>query len=292
MSSRRALFPAAAAFLVCLSAVRAQVSVVDDIQRTVSLRTPARRVVALAPSITESLFAIGAADQVVGVTDYCNYPPVARTRPHVGGMINPNIETVVALKPDLIAMSMEGNIRDDFRRLTGLGFPVVVTNPRSFEGIYRSLNQLGVLTGHADSAAHLVAALRAQEAALRALGEERPVRTLLVVSVQPLLVAGRNTFLHELLEAAGATNLAAYARGNYPAYSRETVIANNPDVILVTSDALGDVSALTGLFPEWSIVAAVRHGRVYRVNSDLVTRPGPRAVDALESLVHILHSNR
>ncbi len=292
MSHRRAFLLAAITFLFCSAPLRAQVSVVDDIQRTVSLRAPAARVISLAPSITESLFAIGAGDRVVGVTDYCDYPAGARQRPRVGGMINPNMEAVVALKPDLIVMSMEGNIRDDFRRLTDLGFPVLVTNPRTFEGIYRSIGQLGTMTGCADSAAHLIAALRSRESALRKQAGNGGVRTLLVVSVQPLLVAGRNTFIHELLEAAGAVNLAAYARGNYPAYSRETVIANNPDVILVTSDAVADPSSLTRLFPEWQIVAAVRHGRTYRVNSDLVTRPGPRALDALESLVHILHATR
>jgi len=292
MSPRRAVLLAATASLVCLTSLRAQVTVVDDIQRKVSLRVPAARVISLAPSITESLFAIGAGDRVVGVTDYCNYPPDARRRPRVGGIINPNMEAVVALKPDLIVMSMEGNIRDDFRRLTALGFPVLVTNPRTFEGIYRSIGQLGTLTGCADSAAGLVAALRAREAALRAQAGNGAVRTLLVVSVQPLLVAGRNTFIHELLEAAGAANLAAYARGNYPAYSRETVIANNPDVILVTSDAIADASSLIRLFPEWQIVAAVRHGRIHRVKSDLVTRPGPRALDALDALVHILHPAR
>lgn len=292
MSPRRAYLFASTALLVCLTPLRAQVTVVDDIQRTVSLRIPAARVVSLAPSITESLFAIGAGDRVVGVTDYCDYPPAARRKPRVGGMINPNMEAVVALKPDLIVLSMEGNIRDDFRRLTGLGFPVLVTNPRTFEGIYRSIGQLGTLTGCADSAARLVASLRAREAALRKQAGNEAVRTLLVVSVQPLLVAGRNTFIHELLEAAGAVNLAAYARGNYPAYSRETVIANNPDVILVTSDAVADASSLTRLFPEWQIVAAVRHRRIHRVESNLVTRPGPRALDALESLVHILHATR
>lgn len=292
MSPRRAFLLAAIALLIPASPLRAQVSVVDDLQRTVTLRAPATRVISLAPSITESLFAIGAGDRVVGVTDYCNYPAGARQRPRVGGMINPNMEAVVALKPDLIALSMEGNIRDDFRRLTDLGFPVLVTNPRTFEGIYRSIGQLGALTGCADSAARLVAALRAREAALRKEAGRQAVRTLLVVSVQPLLVAGRNTFLHELLEAAGAVNLAAYARGNYPAYSRETVVANNPDVILVTSDAVADPSSLTRQFPEWQIVAAVRHGRIYRVNSDIMTRPGPRALDALESLVHTLHATQ
>ncbi|MEW6509665.1 MAG: cobalamin-binding protein [Bacteroidota bacterium] len=292
MAARRALLLPLVLSLISFSRGWAQVSVVDDIQRTIALRSPASRIVSLAPSITESLFAIGAGDRVVGVTDYCDFPAEARRKPRVGGMINPNIEAVAGLKPDLIVMSMEGNVRDDYRRLAGLGFPVFVTNPRTLEGIYRSLTQLGTLTGCADSAVKVVDRLRARERDLRATAGRGGVRTLLVVSLQPLIVAGRNTFIHELLEAAGGVNLAAYARGNYPTYSRETVIANNPDVILITSDAISDVYRLPAMFPEWKIVSALRHKRVYRVDSNLVTRPGPRALDALASLVHLLHEQR
>jgi iron complex transport system substrate-binding protein len=267
-----------------------QVSVVDDLGRTVTLRSHARRVVSLAPSITETLFAVGAGGTVVGVTDFCNYPPEARGVPRVGGMINPNIETIVALKPDVVVVSMEGNSREDFRKLTSIGLPVFVSNPRTLEEIYRSITQIGALTGQTEGAARTVEEMRTREKAARARGGTMPVRALLVVSLQPLIVAGRNTFIHELLVAAGGTNLAAYAKGNYPSYSRETVVANNPDAILITSDALTDVQSLTRIFPEWSIVAAVRHRRVYTVNSDIVSRPGPRAVQALESLVHLLHS--
>jgi iron complex transport system substrate-binding protein len=278
---------ACTAFAAAIAA--GQISVVDDMGRTVSLRAPARRVVSLAPSITETLFAVGAGDRVAGVTDYCNYPPEARRLPRVGGMINPNIETIVALKPDVVMLSMEGNIRDDYRKLTSLGIPVFVSNPRTLDDIYRSITQVGALTGQEEGAARTVQEMKTREQAARARAGKTPVRSLLVVSVQPLIVAGRNTFINELLAAAGGVNLAAYAKGNYPAYSRETVVANNPDAILITSDAIADVGSLTRTFPEWSIVAAVRHRRVYAVNADLVSRPGPRAVLALESLVHLLH---
>jgi iron complex transport system substrate-binding protein len=269
----------------------AQDTFTDDLQRRVTIRVPAQRIVSLAPSITETLFAIGAGAQVVGVTDYCTYPAEARRKPRVGGIINPSIEAIIGLRPDLVIMSMEGNVRDDFRKLTSLGVSVYVTNPRTLQGIYASMTQLGSITGTADSAARVVARLRLREQAVRARAGKIPVRTLMVVSLQPLIVAGRNTFIQELLEAAGGVNLAAYAKGNYPVYSRETLLANNPDVILLTSDVLGDVSALPRMFPEWYIVSAIRHKRVYRVEADLVSRPGPRALDALESIVYILHSN-
>jgi iron complex transport system substrate-binding protein len=289
MSLRSRLF-----FFLCIFPAvvsYAQISVTDDLQRTLRLDTPARRIVSLAPSITESLFAIGAGSQISGVTDYCNWPPEARRLPRVGGMINPNMEILTLLKPDLIVMSMEGNMREDFRKMTSLGWNVFVTNPRTLDGIYQSLLQLGTLTGRADSAARVVEGLKNREALVRAQGRGTPVRVLLVVSIQPLMVAGRNTFLNELISAAGGYNLATFAAGTYPAYSRETVIANNPDVLLITSDIVPDVSSLLAEFPEWRGVAAVRHNRVYRVSADLVSRPGPRALDALELLSSLLHKN-
>jgi iron complex transport system substrate-binding protein len=285
------LFLATAPILFFHPGLHAQINVVDDLRRTVNLARPAERIVSLAPSITECLFVLGAADQVKGVTDYCNYPPEARLKPHVGGMINPSIEAVVGLEPDLIVLSMEGNIREDFRRLTSFGTPVFVSNPRTLEGIYRSLRALGTLTGREDSARHFVAGLRSRENAIRSAAEGRPpVRVLLMVSVQPLMCAGGNTFIDELLRVAGGTNLASRAHGTYPSYSRENVITDDPEVIIVMSDILARGATLTALFPEWGSVDAVRNGRVFRLDADIVSRPGPRALDALEKLFHILHS--
>jgi iron complex transport system substrate-binding protein len=268
-----------------------QISVTDDLQRGIRLGSPAARVVSLAPSLTESLFAIGAGSQVAGVTDYCNYPAEARRLPRVGGMINPNIEILTLLKPDLIVMSMEGNVREDYRRMTSMGWSVFVSNPRTLDGIHRSLLSLGALTGREAKAGELVTSMKAREAAVRAAAPRTPVRALLIVSVQPLMVAGGSTFMDELITAAGGYNLAARAAGAYPSYSRETVIANNPDVIFITSDLVPDVATLLAQFPEWKQVSAVRHKRVFRVNADIVSRPGPRAVDALELLHSLLQAN-
>ncbi len=267
------------------------ITVVDDLGRTVTLPAPAHRIVSLAPSITETLFAIGAANQIVGVTDYCNYPPEARMKQHVGGMINPNIEAIVGLHPDLIILSMEGNVRDDFTRLTGFGIPVFVSNPRTFAGIRRSIDQIGELTGHTAEAARLAGRQAARVDSIAALVHGAPIRTLCFVSLEPIMVVGHNTFVNELLERAGAGNLAAGAAGTYPAYSREAVLSGNPEVIIVLSDVLADARHLTDLFPEWRNLPAVQHHRVYVVNSDLVSRPGPRAVDGLNLLFHILHDH-
>jgi iron complex transport system substrate-binding protein len=270
----------------------AQVTVTDDLQRSVSLYAPAQRIVSLAPSITESLFAIGAGSQIAGLTDYCNYPPEAKLKPHVGGMTTPSLETIASLRPDLILVSMEGNLREDFSNLTALGIPVAVTNPRSLEGIYGSLGMLGKITGHADSAAHLIAALRKRERSIARTVTPNAPRALLLVSIQPLIAVGDRTFITELLTRAGAHNVAAGMTMTYPALNREAVVQDDPDVIFVMSDVLSTTEALVQMYPEWKRLSAVRNGRVHRIDADIISRPGPRAVDGLEILSSFIHWNR
>jgi iron complex transport system substrate-binding protein len=266
------------------------VELVDDLGRNVTLPTVAHNVVSLAPSVTESLFAIGAADQIAGVTDYCNFPEAAKHKPHVGGLLNPSLEAIVALRPDLVVVSMEGNLRDDYVRLTSLDIPVFVTNPRTLEGIRRSLRQLGILTGHAAEAESLALSLQRREESLLASVPKTRTKTLLVVSVQPLIVVGTGTFLNELLQRAGAENLGAGTKGTYPTLSRESVLERNPDVILLMGEIVRDPSILTQLFPEWSQLNAIRKHRVHNVNADILSRPGPRAVDGLALLITLLHT--
>jgi iron complex transport system substrate-binding protein len=268
----------------------AQVSLLDDLHRQVTLQRPATRIVSLAPSITESLFAIGAGDQVVGVTDYCNFPPQVRLCHRVGGMINPSIEAIVGLSPDLIVVSMEGNQRQDFLTLTALGVPVFVTNPRTLQGINQSLQQLGTLTGRTREAAVLVDSLSRRTAALRVAGSQHRTRALFFVSVQPLMAVGAKTFLNEILTAAGGENLAAASSLTYPSLSREMVLTEDPEVLFITADALESTENITTMYPEWTQLSAVRSGHVYRVNPDLVARPGPRAVDGLALLISYLRT--
>jgi iron complex transport system substrate-binding protein len=268
----------------------AQVTLFDDLQRRVTLQQPATRIVSLAPSITESLFAIGAGDHVIGVTDYCNFPPQVRFCHRVGGMINPSIEAIVGLSPDLIILSMEGNQRQDFTTLTALRVPVFVTNPRTLEGINRSLRQLGALTGRTREAGRLADSLSRRIAQLRVDGSKRRTRTLLFVSVQPLMAVGANTFLNELVTAAGGENLAASSSLTYPSLSREMVLTQDPEVLLITSDALDSTEHISTMYPEWAQLSAVRSRHVYRINPDLVSRPGPRAVDGLAMLISYLRT--
>jgi len=260
-----------------------QVAVTDDLNRSIVFEQAATRIVSLAPSITETLFALGVGNRIVGVTDYCNYPAEAPTKPHVGSMLSPSIETIVGLEPDLVVMSMEGNTREAFDLLDNLGVRVFVTNPRTLDGIYKSIINLGILTGATDEAGELVHKMKQREDLLRA-GVTQKTKTMMIVSLQPLLVVGADTFLAELLSIAGGENVAAETGLTYPAYSRESVIATNPDVILLTSGLLGSPDDLVSLYPEWQRLTAVKDKRVFVVDSDIVSRPGPRAIDGLEAI--------
>ncbi len=264
-------------------------TVTDDLGRTIHLDSPAQHVISLAPSITECLFAIGAGDRIAGVTDYCTFPPAATTKPKIGGITTPSIEAIVRLHPDLIVLSMEGNVRQDFDRLVDLHIPVFVTNPRTLDGIYRSLHQLGVLTDHEADADSLTRALQTREEAVRRHAGTSRVPVLLLLSIDPLIAAGGNTFLNDVLRLAGGDNIAATIPGTYPALSREIVLARNPAVLLLTTDLVHNTDNLLTQFPEWRNLDAVRNNRVYRIDPDIISRPGPRALDALELLSHYLH---
>ena len=267
-----------------------QISLVDDLRRTVVLSSPAKRIVSLAPSITETLFAIGAGNTVVGVTDYCNYPAEAKQKQRVGGVVNPSIETIVSLKPDLIVLSMEGNVREDFKKLTSFGIPVFVTNPRNLLGIYTSIVQLGALTGRKENAERLVMSLRSRADSIHAIVAREKKQTVMVfVSLQPIIVVGQNTFFAELIEFAGGTNAAKKGTSTYPMYGREAVLKSNPDVLIFMSDVLASPADLVTLFPEWTNLKAYRQKKIFRIDADIVSRPGPRAVAGLEALHNLIN---
>jgi iron complex transport system substrate-binding protein len=277
-------------FLVLACDAHAQTTIHDDLRRSLRFSTPPRRIVSLAPSITETLFAIGAGNQVVGVTDYCTYPPQARSKQRVGGVVNPNIEVIVGLQPDVIAVSMEGNMREDFAHLEKLGFPVFVSNPRTLDDIFRSIVQFGELTGRGPEAHRVADSLRERARAIssRARGARR-TSLLLFVSLQPMIVVGAGTFMSELIDSAGGLNLAATRLSTYPTYSRETVLEYQPEALVFTSDIMRSPSELVALYPEWATLAAIKQSRIYSIDSDLISRPGPRAVDGLETLYRMLH---
>jgi len=266
-------------------------AVLDDFGVGVHLPRNPQRIVSLAPSVTETLFALGVEGQVIGVTDFCDFPEAARGKPKVGGILNPNIERIVELKPDVVIMSTSGNMRGDYDKLKALGVSLFVTNPRSLNGVLKSIRDLGSLIHREDTADSVVAALRAK---LRRLEETTKTkstpRVLFLLSLNPIVTVGQGAFLDELITLAHGHNISGDAGMPYPMISREEIYIREPEVILATHDVAMSVNEVLAAYPEWSRLPAVRDKRVVLLDANLVTRPGPRIVDALEAIILGIHS--
>jgi len=265
--------------------------VIDETGRRVSVPQPVRRIVSLAPSLTETIYALGAQDRLVGVTDYCDYPPEARTKPRVGGIINPNLEEVVALKPDLVLLTKSANRRETAAALDRLGLAAYATDPHSVEGVLASTSRLAEVIGARAAGAELLASLRARLDELkRLLGSRPPRRVLFVVWRDPLISVGRDTFLGDALRWAGAESVVETAQ-EWPRVSLEEVVRLQPDYLIFASAqpeaGQRDFEALRDQ-PGWRSLEAVRRRRV-AVISDAVNHPSPRLVDAIFELARKLH---
>lgn len=262
----------------------------DDLGVDVHVSPTPRRIVSLAPSITETLYALGLDSAIVGVTDYCDYPPAALANVKVGGLSNPNFEQITSLNPDLILLSVAGNSQADYNKLSSLGFRLFVTNPSTIANLYRSIKNIGELTGTGPTADSVLRILRLEQDSLTLAARLRPQkRVLMLISVRPLIAVGKGTFLHELIELANARNVAEDASVSYPIMSREHILTLQPDAIIVTSDVAASQDEVVSTYSEWRTLRAVRNNAVIVVDASLLSRPGPRIMKGLDLLVSALH---
>jgi ABC-type Fe3+-hydroxamate transport system substrate-binding protein len=267
----------------------------DELGRDVALSTwPARRVVSLATSNTEILFAIGAGATVVGVDVYANWPAAVTAVPRVGTQQEPSVEAVLGLRPDVVVSAMSANRQSTVEALERLGLPVFVTRTDDLAGLGRTIVDLGTLVGQrtaADALVHTIQAGLAQvQEQVREQAQQHPrVRALVLVWSDPLYVVGRQTYTADLLALAGGDNVAADAEPGYPRYSIERVLRQAPEVMVMgthTDERTGDPWHEWRRFPT---LPAVRDGRLITVDGDLIFRPGPRAVEAAQTLARALH---
>ena len=264
--------------------------VVDETGRRVGVRAQVERIVSLAPNVTEILYALGVDSRLVGVSNYCDYPPAAKTKPQVGEIINPSLEKIVALKPDLVLATTAGNRRETVIALERLGVAVYGIAPGDIEGVFRSIQNISELLGVPEAGAKLEADLRAQFAAVAARVEGRArARVLFVLWLEPLMSVGRYTFIHDMLQRAGAESVTAERAEDWPRLSLEEVIRRNPDyLVLAHSPALEQQLADLRQRPAWQGLRALEKDHVI-VLDETVLRPGPRIVEAVERLARALH---
>ncbi len=272
-------------------AASAFLEVNDETGRHVRVPQPVRRIISLAPSLTETVFALGAGDKLAADTDYCDYPPEAVNKPKVGGTINPSIEAIVALHPDVVLATKSINRRETVLALERLGIATYATDPRTVEEVLASVERLGTIIGARDAGAPLVASLKERLEALRQrLRGLATRRVLFIVWLDPLISVGKDTFLADALRRAGAESVVRSSQ-DWPQISLEEIVRLQPEYLVFANahaeSALKDFQSLAEL-PGWRNLDAVQNKRVAIV-SDAVDRPAPRLVDAIEDLARQLH---
>ncbi len=263
---------------------------IDEAGREVEVKGPPQRIVSVAPSVTEILFAMGLGDRIVGVSAYCQFPPEARKKEKIGGYINPSLEKIVALKPDLVIGIAEGDLKSFVDKLAGLKIPVYITNPQNVSEVITSIQKIGEVTFSSPAARKITAAMEAriQDIQNRVRGKPR-YRVLHILDFDPLISAGKGTFVDDLIRLAGGRNLAEKASGRYPRFSMEEVLAQDPEVLLLASMTQDPMTEQRQWWERWKSISAVKHGRIYVLDSDLIHRPSPRIVDGLEQVARAIH---
>lgn len=266
----------------------------DGLGRTVTLTGTPQRIISLAPSNTEILFAVGASSQVVGRDEFSDYPDAAKSIPTIGGdMSKYSLEQIAALKPDLV-LAAEINTEEQVKSIEDLGLTVYyLSNPTDLEGMYTNLETVGKLTGHSKEAESLVTSLQGRVAAVeKAIGSATPIKAYYELDgTDPSKpwVPAKGTFVDELMTMAGAENIAASAGEGWIQMSQEAIIAANPDVILLGDASYGITADTVSARPGWDQISAVKNGKIYPFDDNLVSRPGPRLVDGLEKLSAIFY---
>ena len=275
-------------------AVPFSMEVTDQLGRVVKLEKVPERIISLAPSNTEILFALGLADKVVGVTDYCNCPPEAQAKPKIGGFTTTNIEKVVALSPDLILAAQIQKERI-IPVLEGKGLTILALDPKTLDEVLESITLVGEVTGEGEEASQLVTEMRNRIKAVTAktdnLPEAQRPRVFYITWHAPLMTPGSGTRHNELIRMAGGTNIAQDLTG-YAAISLEAVIKASPQVI-IAGVGMGSGEDLPFQYvktePRLRNVDARINHRVYSIDVDLAGRPGPRITDALEKFAEFIH---
>lgn len=270
------------------------ITITDDLGRKISLQSEPYRIVSLAPGNTEILFFLGLGDRVVGVTDYCKYPKEARLCPKIGGFADPSLEKIVALKPDLVlATGMHQQLLPQFE---DAGLKVLVLNPIKIGGIFADIRMVGRAAGIESKANALAQGLNdrvnAVSRKVAKIPENQRPKVYYELWHQPLMSVGRNTIIGQIIEVAGGQSITDDCTEQYPQISEEVIIARNPDV-MVNSYGHGDAKtpspAEIAARKGWNNIAFVKTNRIYSINTDLLSIPGPRIVEGLEKMAECLH---
>lgn len=260
----------------------------DETGRSVTIPDHPHRIICLVPSITDSVFSLGAADDVVAISDYVKYPPEALLKPSVGSISNPSMETILSLHPDLVLGIPKFTQQSVLDQIQSLGIPVYLVDPHGIAGILRSITSLGQAINREPQAASVVARLKQRITAVRASVQGKPVIKIFApVSYDPVITIGKGAFITEIIEAAGGESITSDLAQEWPQISMEAVVARSPEALLLVRGGRITIDILKDR-PGWNTLPAVRERRVYFVDKR-IEFPSPVAIDALEDLAKQFH---
>ena len=258
----------------------------DDLGRKVLIPVKIERAVSLAPNLTENIFAVGAGDKLVGVTSYCDYPEEAKEIAKIGDTLNPNMETIIALKPQIVFVSTASQIENFTKTLERQNIAVFVQDPKNLDGVLKNLEQLGEIFGTTDKSNKLTADLRSKIAAVQAKikNQPSPKKVFVQIDKESLYTVGKDSFITDIVTRAGGDSATKDLPTGYPKISKENALSLNPDFIII-SESPNNVEP-NDVFKNSN---AVKSGKVFKIKADLLSRPSPRIVDGLELLAADLH---
>jgi len=272
----------------------------DDLGTPVTLAGPPARIVSIAPGLTEAIFMLGAGDRVVGVTEFCNYPPEAAEREVIGGMTNPSVEKIIALSPDLVLVTRGAPI-DVVNSLREAGLTVIGKSPETVRAVIEDIRDLGEYLGIEGQAERTAESLEqrlelAVEEGREVFGEAGGPTVLMIIGLEPVFVAGPGSFADDMISLCGGRNVIGAAEDEqvsaWPQYSLEKIVEHDPQIIISTlqSHEVERAATLERLrdLSGWRDLSAVKRGRVYDVDADTVLRTGPRLLDGLEAMSTVI----
>ncbi len=260
--------------------------ITDDLGRKILLPLKVERAISLAPNLTEIAFAVDAGDKLIGVTSFCNYPEQTKNIQKIGDTMNPNLENIIALKPQIVFVSTASQMENFAKTLESQQVAVFVTNPNNLDGIYKTIYQFGEIFDKKEKANQVIDDLKKRVANVEAKTKNvSDVKTFVQISREPLFTVGKDSFLNDLILRGGGVSVTADIATAYPKLSKETALALSPEAIILSESP--DNLEPNELFKNSN---AVKNSKVFKINADILSRPSPRVVDALEQIAKALHS--
>lgn len=274
--------------VLLIAVVTLPVALAADVSDRVA--EPAKRVIALSPHSVEMLYAIGAGESILATTEHADFPAAALDIPRIGGYHGIQIERVIEIDPDLVVVWGSGNKAEDLERLKELGYPVYNSDPKTLEAVATEIKELGVLTGHTETADKVAAEYLAELALLRKSNlAKSEVKVFYQLWSTPLMTVAKNSWIQQIINVCHGENVYLDAASDYPQVSLESVLLKMPEVILQSQDK-GNILGVD--WSQWQEIPAVKNGHIYPLNADVLHRAAPRAILGIGTLCEALDKVR